>query len=145
MSGTAYLLPVLSDNGLHDIASKLLLQDTFPSWGFMADNNGATSIWEHWNSWTQEKGFQSSINGLGLISVGSWLFKYVGGIDTDEQEIGFKKIIFKPYIAPGIEHNNVQFYSNLGAVANHWMVSNGVFRIEVKTTLLYVILFKRTY
>ena len=48
---------VLADSGHLDLAYSLLNQDTFPSWGHMI-NSGATTIWEHWDSWSEEKGFQ---------------------------------------------------------------------------------------
>ena len=43
--GVGYLCPTLSDNGRNDLAYKLLLNDTFPSWGYSI-KQGATTIWE---------------------------------------------------------------------------------------------------
>jgi hypothetical protein len=40
--------------GRNDVAYRLLLQTSFPSWGFCIAN-GATSIWERWDSWTPDK------------------------------------------------------------------------------------------
>src|SRR5690606_30266485 len=58
--GVSYLLPVLTDLGRTDLAYELLLQDTFPSWLFSVDL-GATTIWERWDGWTPENGFQTPI------------------------------------------------------------------------------------
>ncbi len=55
--GVGYLLPVLTNAGKVDTAYRLLLQDTFPSWLFSV-KHGATTIWERWDGWTPEKGFQ---------------------------------------------------------------------------------------
>ncbi len=55
--GVSYLLPMLTEGGKLDAAYKLLLQDTFPSWLFSV-RQGATTIWERWDGWTPEKGFQ---------------------------------------------------------------------------------------
>ncbi|MDB5325674.1 MAG: alpha-L-rhamnosidase, partial [Phycisphaerales bacterium] len=55
--GVSYLLPVLTDHGQTDVAYRLLMQDTFPSWLFSI-KQGATTIWERWDGYTPEKGFQ---------------------------------------------------------------------------------------
>ena len=57
--GISYLNPVLSRVGRTDLAYKLLYQEQFPSWLYEV-NQGATTIWERWDSWTHEKGFQST-------------------------------------------------------------------------------------
>ena len=55
--GTKDLMLVLAKIGRNDVAYRLLHNDTFPSWGFSI-KHGATSIWERWDGWTPEKGFQ---------------------------------------------------------------------------------------
>jgi len=40
--GTPFLMFVLDENGRADVAYKLLLQDTYPSWGYMV-RKGATT------------------------------------------------------------------------------------------------------
>ena len=54
--GTRPLLPVLSSVGQHDLAVFLLQSHEFPSWGYEIDQ-GATTIWERWDSYTKEDGF----------------------------------------------------------------------------------------
>ena len=55
-----------------------------PSWRYMVDH-GATTIWERWDGWTAERGFQSpwmnSFNHYSLGSVGEWLYRFLLGID----------------------------------------------------------------
>ena len=75
--GVSYLLPVLTKMGHADTAYELLLQDTFPSWLFSV-KHGATTIWERWDGWTPDKGFQdpgmNSFNHYSLGSCGEYLF-----------------------------------------------------------------------
>ena len=87
--GTRPLLPVLSATGQHDLAVRLLQSRKFPSWGFEVEN-GATTIWERWNSFTKEKGFggeqNASMNSFSHYSFGAvceWMFTTLAGIDTD--------------------------------------------------------------
>ena len=81
--GVSYLLPVLTAAGKADTAYRLLLQDTFPSWLFSV-KQGATTIWERWDGWTPDKGFQdpgmNSFNHYSLGSCGEYLFGGIGGI-----------------------------------------------------------------
>lgn len=99
--GVSYLLPVLTRAGKLDTAYSLLLQDTFPSWLFSV-KQGATTIWERWDGWTPEKGFQdpgmNSFNHYSLGSCGEWLFDTVAGIGIDPAQPGFKHVVLRPRI-----------------------------------------------
>ena len=52
----------------------------FPSWRYPI-RQGATTMWERWDGWTEARGFQSphmnSFNHYALGSVGEWLFRYM--------------------------------------------------------------------
>lgn len=98
--GTPHLLSVLEENGHLDVAYKLLEQETFPSWLFPVVN-GATTIWERWNGWTIDDGMHkdkgmNSFNHYAYGAVGAWLYRSVAGLDLDETEPGYKKLIFRP-------------------------------------------------
>ena len=86
--GVGLLCPVLTEAGYADVAYRLLLNETFPSWGYSI-RHGATTIWERWDGWTEERGFQTplmnSFNHYSLGSVGQWLYEYVAGIRPAER------------------------------------------------------------
>jgi alpha-L-rhamnosidase len=81
--GVRFLLPVLSEIGETELAYKLMRETKYPSWGYSV-LNGATTIWERWNGYTQEEGFfNPSMNAFNHYSLGScvyWLYAYVLGI-----------------------------------------------------------------
>ena len=81
--GVRFLLPVLSEIGETELAYKLMRETKYPSWGYSV-LNGATTIWERWNGYTQEEGFfNPSMNSFNHYSLGScvyWLYAYVLGI-----------------------------------------------------------------
>lgn len=135
--GVSYLLPVLSEMGYNDIAYSLLLNDTYPSWGYSI-KNGATTIWERWNSYTKEKGFgdigMNSFNHYSLGSVGEWLYRYVAGIDISENEPGYSHIKIKPTPDPEnrITFINAEYNSINGRIVSRWNVENNVFNLYVK-------------
>ncbi|MBC8079026.1 MAG: hypothetical protein H7X86_01685 [Gorillibacterium sp.] len=68
-------MPVLVENGCVEAAYHLLLQESYPSWGYSI-RQGATTIWERWDGYTEERGFQdpamNSFNHYSLGSVGEW-------------------------------------------------------------------------
>jgi len=95
--GTRPLLPVLTAYGHHDLAARLFQSRQFPSWGYEVEN-GATSIWERWNSFTKETGFgNAAMNSFSHYSFGAvseWMFQSVAGIDTDGP--GYRKLLLRP-------------------------------------------------
>jgi alpha-L-rhamnosidase len=119
--GVSYLLPVLTQAGKIDTAYQLLLQDSFPSWLFSV-KHGATTIWERWDGWTPEKGFQdpgmNSFNHYSLGSCGEYLFGYVGGIRPASP--GFKTILIEPAIGPGLTWAKTLYNSMHGPITTSW-------------------------
>ncbi|MDG5789096.1 family 78 glycoside hydrolase catalytic domain [Evansella sp. AB-P1] len=99
--GVNVIAPVLSDVGKSDLAYKLLLQDAMPSWLYSV-NNGATTIWERWNSYSIANGFgdvrMNSFNHYAYGAIAEWMYKYMSGIANDVQHPGFKHINLQPNI-----------------------------------------------
>lgn len=87
--GTKELLFVLAEEGYADIAYELLLKEENPSWLYSV-NQGATTIWERWDSYTKEEGFHkdgmNSFNHFNNGSVGEFLYEVLLGISVDAGE-----------------------------------------------------------
>ncbi len=134
--GVGYLNPVLTQTGHTDVAYKLLLQDTFPSWGYSI-KYGATTIWERWDGWTAEKGFQNpgmnSFNHYSLGSVGEWMFDTVAGIGADPERPGFKGIVIHPRPGGGMTFAHATYDSLRGPIASEWRLDGGA--LALKTTI----------
>jgi alpha-L-rhamnosidase len=130
--GVSYLLPVLTQAGMADIAYGLLLQDTFPSWLFSV-KHGATTIWERWDGWTPEKGFQdpgmNSFNHYSLGSCGEYLFSGIGGIRLASP--GFKTIMIDPAIRDGLTWANSSYDSIHGQIATAWKLKGRQLALQV--------------
>ena len=97
--GTAIILPTLTKIGRSDVAYSLLLQHDNPSWLYSVDQ-GATTIWERWNSYTHDKGFgevgMNSFNHYAYGAVAGWMFESMAGIGADPETPGFKNVILAP-------------------------------------------------
>jgi len=130
--GLSYLLPTLTQMGYLDIAYRLLNNETFPSWGYSI-KNGATTIWERWDGWTEEKGFQdpgmNSFNHYAFGSVGRWLFGIVAGIDTEGP--GYKRIIIRPRPGGGFSYAKASYKSIHGKIVSDWRIKGRTFTLNV--------------
>src|SRR5690606_32130348 len=97
--GCSYLLPELTDGGELDLAYRLLLSTEYPSWGYSIEQ-GATTMWERWDSYKADGTFQdvgmNSFNHYAFGSVGEWLYRYVDGIDVDPGAPGHKRSLVRP-------------------------------------------------
>jgi alpha-L-rhamnosidase len=132
--GVGLIAPVLSANGKSDVAYTLLLNDTFPSWGFSI-RQGATTIWERWDGWTPEKGFQdagmNSFNHYALGSVGEWLYSTVAGIAPDPERPGFKHVLLAPQPGGGLTSASATHETPYGTVSSAWTLDGDRFEWSV--------------
>lgn len=121
--GTKDLMATLTRFGQTNVAYALFHNTTFPSWGFSIQH-GATSIWERWDGWTPEKGFQdpgmNSFAHYSFGAVGEWMFKTIGGIDTDGP--AYKKIIIRPRPDGRLSWAKTGYDSIRGEIATAWKI-----------------------
>ena len=121
--GIRFLNPILTCYGHADVAYRLLLQDTYPSWLYPV-KHGATTIWERWNGWTHEDGFfnpsMNSFNHYSLGSVGEWLYRHVAGIELDPAFPGYERFVLKPYLGAGLDWARATYRTLHGEIVSHW-------------------------
>jgi alpha-L-rhamnosidase len=135
--GTPYLCQVLSSNGYHDTAVKLLLQQSYPSWLYSI-TQGATTIWEHWDGIKPDGSFWSddmnSYNHYAYGAIGEWLYQTVAGLDLDESIPGYKRLRIAPRFASGeMTFARAALVTPYGRAESHW-------RLEGEGTLLSVLI-----
>lgn len=131
--GVSLINDVLTEAGYADVAYKLLLQDTYPSWLYSVVN-GATTTWERWDSYTADKGFgdlaMNSFNHYAPGSVGNWMYQYMAGISSSKEvgKTGFKELNIKPYVDTQMSFVNASFETRYGDVESSWKIvgENGV-------------------
>ena len=132
--GVSYLLPMLTKYGYLDVAYQLLNQDTFPSWLFSV-KHGATTIWERWDGWTPEKGFQdpsmNSFNHYSLGSCGQWMYGTIAGIDFDPAHPGYSHLLIHPRPGGGLTSCKASYNSIHGPIETEWHLENGTYKLKV--------------
>ncbi|MEI8233346.1 MAG: family 78 glycoside hydrolase catalytic domain [Verrucomicrobiota bacterium] len=130
--GTPRLLPALSAAGRDDVAYRLLLTDTYPSWLFPV-KNGATTMWERWDGWTPDKGFgaigMNSFNHYAFGAVGEYLYGGVGGIKAASP--GYKTILIRPACENGLAWAKTSFDSMYGRIVSNWKREGAELTMEV--------------
>jgi len=100
--GTPFLLFALANHGRVDVAYRLLLNETYPSWGYML-SKGATTWWERWNGDTGDPAM-NSYNHYAFGSVVAWVYRSVAGIDTDTAAPGYREVVIRPRLDARITH-----------------------------------------
>lgn len=98
--GTGLLNQALCNAGDEGEAFKVMQQTKCPSWLYPV-TQGATTIWEHWDSFTEEKGFggqnaMNSFNHYSLGSVLSWMYSHILGIRREEGQTGYRHFTLQP-------------------------------------------------
>jgi alpha-L-rhamnosidase len=126
--GVPLLCPVLSAGGRDDLAFGLLHQEEFPSWGYSI-RRGATTIWERWDGWTEERGFQAvqmnSFNHYSLGSVGEWLWRSVAGIDQAPGSVAYRELVLEPRLGDRLDWVSAAFDSPRGRIEVDWRREEG--------------------
>lgn len=119
--GVRHVCPILTEHGHSDLAYHLATSTDFPSWGYSIVN-GATTIWERWDGWTKENGFQlpnmNSFNHYAYGAVGEWMFGWMAGITPAAP--GYSKLLLRPTPGKGIGHCKVRYNSPMGPITSEW-------------------------
>jgi alpha-L-rhamnosidase len=130
--GTRPLLPVLSANGHHAIAGVLMQQHEYPSWGYEVDN-GATTIWERWNSYIKESGVhEPSMNSFSHYAFGAvceWMMADLVGINRAAP--GFDRVKIAPRPTGTIVNATASTETRHGKLACSWKIEGDRFLAEV--------------
>lgn len=131
--GTPLLAPVLDRFGHTGLAYQVLFKETYPSW-FFSIHQGATTMWERWNSYSHSGGFGSasmnSFNHYAYGAIGQWMYERIAGLEPDPTRPGYKHFFIKP--APGgpLTSARAELETPYGKAASGWTLENGILRLE---------------
>lgn len=130
--GAVHVLDVLTASGQLELAYQLLEEETYPSWGHQI-LHGATTLWERWDGWTPERGFQTpemnSFNHTVFGAVGEWLFTTVAGITADAP--GFEQVTIAPRPGGSLTWAEATHDGPRGRIRSRWERSSGGLTLEV--------------
>ncbi|MBO7684241.1 MAG: family 78 glycoside hydrolase catalytic domain [Kiritimatiellae bacterium] len=126
--GTSILMDTLSENGMSDLAYDILLNHAFPGWLYSVDQ-GATTVWERWNSYTKKDGFgpvgMNSFNHYAYGCVVAWLYRTAAGIAPDASDPGFRTISMRPVPDRRLGYVRAEYASAAGKIRSAWRYEGG--------------------
>lgn len=137
--GTPLLCNVLSENGLNDLAYKLLLNEEYPGW-LHEIKLGATTVWERWNSVLDDGSISGTgMNSLNHYSYGSiveWMFRHGAGLDflSEERSLaGCRKVTIRPQLNWELKSLKAIYDSPAGKYQSSWeFIDSTHVKISVK-------------
>lgn len=121
--GTPYLCHVLSRFGQTELAYRLLLEKSYPSWLYPV-TMGATTIWERWDGIKPNGSFQTpsmnSFNHYAYGAIGDWMYKEAAGIQPDPEVPGYKSFFIKPSPTKQLQHVKAELETYYGKISSVW-------------------------
>jgi alpha-L-rhamnosidase len=124
--GTKYILESLSSTGNSGAVFNIVDSKEFPGWGYMIDR-GATTIWE---TWKESDNVYSNCHPM-FGSVTEWFYRYLGGIQPDPENPGFRKFRVAPFLPSGLDYVNCSYDSPYGIIDSNWKRSKEGVRHEL--------------
>ncbi|AJR04481.1 family 78 glycoside hydrolase catalytic domain [Siansivirga zeaxanthinifaciens] len=130
--GTPILPKVLDDMGEINLMYEILFKETYPSW-FYSINQGATTMWERWDSYSKTEGYNpgsmNSLNHYAYGAVGQWMYERIAGLAPLEP--GYKKIRIAPMPNMPLKSASASTNSPYGKVSSSWEINNKLFSLDV--------------
>lgn len=117
--GIQHLMRGLTERGRQDIAYKIVTNKTYPSWGYMIEND-ATTIWELWNGNTADPAMNSANHVMLLGDLIIWFYENLGGIKNAEGSVAFKHIDMSPCFPDGLDSATAEYESPYGTIKSSW-------------------------
>lgn len=121
--GTPLLAPVLDENGHSARAYSILFKESYPSW-FFSINQGATTMWERWNSFSHADGFgdakMNSFNHYAYGAIGQWMYERVAGLAPDSKHPGYKHFFIQPIPGGPLTKARAELETPYGKAVSGW-------------------------
>lgn len=121
--GTPLIAPMFDKLGNPNICFELLFKESYPSW-FFSINQGATTMWERWNSYSHADGFgnvnMNSFNHYAYGAIGQFMYERVAGLEPDPQHPGYKHFFVRPMIGGPLEYASAELETPYGKAKSGW-------------------------
>jgi alpha-L-rhamnosidase len=122
--GTRFILDELTERGQGELAYQVANQQTYPGWGYWA-NNGATTLWERWDLDARSRD-HVFLGG----AVDDWFFTDLAGISPAAP--GYDRIAIAPQPLGDLTYVDAATSTPHGRVAVHWKRTGGSLTLRVE-------------
>lgn len=120
--GTEIIMPLLSREGYGDIAVKILMQKSYPSWGYWLEN-GATSCWEKYTEGRRSDGHYF------LGTYDEWFYQNLAGIQNMAD--GYETVTIRPEVYSSLGYINASVKTVRGTLGSSWEVTANGMRLTI--------------
>ncbi len=121
--GTKYMFDALAEFDRFDVAYQLITQTTYPSWAEMMEKYN--TMCEFWT-------LKQSHNHVMMGSIDAWLYKFLAGIQLDEEFPAYERFVIKPYLAEGLDYVQASTRTLRGMVESEWHINEKGYRHHVR-------------
>jgi alpha-L-rhamnosidase len=121
--GTKYMPEALAQLDRADVAWGIINQKTAPSWNDMM--RLYTTVCEFWT-------LKQSKNHVMMGSIDAWFYKYIGGIQPDENYPAFASFIVKPPMLDSLNTVRSRIETISGMIISEWKKERGQFTMKVQ-------------
>jgi len=128
--GMQWQMQVLTNIGHPEVAFRIATRTGRPSWGYMI-RKGATTIWERWDTDTQDGGMNGESQKILSGNFEAWCYQTLGGINYDPEHPGFKHILLRPRPVGDVTWVRASHVSVYGKIVSNWKLHDGQFRWRV--------------
>ncbi|WP_084622522.1 alpha-L-rhamnosidase [Demequina oxidasica] len=135
--GTPVICDALTSTGHRDVAYRLLLETDCPSWLYPV-TQGATTIWERWDSLLPDgsvnPGEMTSFNHYALGAVADWMHREIAGLDAARtwhasSDAGIARVRFAPRPGGGLSSASASLDTSIGRFDVTWRISEDVLSV----------------
>ncbi|MCQ2432471.1 MAG: glycoside hydrolase family 78 protein [Clostridia bacterium] len=124
---TRYMMDMLAKYGYIDDAYTLLTKETYPSFGYMLQNE-ATTVWERFE--LKKNPGMNSHNHPMYGAVGYWFYAYLCGIQPTGR--GFERVSVKPYYPGKLSSAQAVLATVKGQISVRWTKRYGKTQLAVQ-------------
>ncbi len=121
--GTQFFFEVLTENGLHELAYEAMNKRDEPGYGRWLELGSTTTR----EQWSEEGSHNHPMFGGGLV----WYYRQLAGMNTDEENPGYRHIIFKPQPVGDIRFAKYYNETVYGKAGVEWTSENDEFSMKI--------------
>ena len=132
--GTPFITSILDRMGQSELARTVLFNETYPSWFFSIDQ-GATTMWERWNSYSHKEGFgkagMNSFNHYAYGAIGTWMVERLAGLSPDPEQPGYKHFFIQPLPGGPLDSAEATLDTPYGLARSAWKLMGDKLQLEI--------------
>ena len=127
--GTRPLIHTLAEHGYADLAYQIVSQPEQPGWVYMV-RQGATTMWERWNSDEEVGSGMNSLNHSPFTHVSEFFYEVLAGIKLEDDPVT-ESVTIAPSLVENLEWVSASVETPTGTLAVDWEREDDGYQLTV--------------